>query len=124
MSLPVSELNAEQQKEGSTAASLSEIARDGYPSLAGLMHSSSDIAIFRRFGELNMLHLLRLQAELQHMEFELQKIREEDAMSNDPIRECYAKDFAAMRDNEEIGDSEQYEQLVKIGTKLQEYIMF
>ncbi|KAH4014499.1 hypothetical protein HBI70_177620 [Parastagonospora nodorum] len=121
MDLPASELSAEQQKEGATVASMREKARDGYPSLAELMHSSPDNAIFRRFGELNMLHLLRLQAELQNMESELQKIREEDSMSNDPIRECYAKDFTAMRDNEEIGDSEQYEQLVRIGTKLQEY---
>jgi hypothetical protein len=104
-------------------ASMGKPARDGYPSLAELMHSNPDNAIFRRFGELNMLHLLRLQAELQYMEFELQKIRDEDAISNDPIRECYVKDFLAMRDNEEVGDSVQYEQLIKIGTKLQEYSM-
>ncbi|KAF1845020.1 uncharacterized protein K460DRAFT_416351 [Cucurbitaria berberidis CBS 394.84] len=120
MSLPVStSSSAQQPKEDVTTTSLTEKARDGYPSLAWLMHLYPDNAIFRRFGELNMLHLLRLQAELQDMENELQKIREEDTMSDDLIRMCHAKDFRAMRDNEE--DSEQYELLISIGKKLQEY---
>jgi uncharacterized protein DUF6594 len=113
-----------QSKEDVMGSSSLEKAHDGYPSLAWLMHSYPGYAIFRRFEELNLLYLLRLQAELQDMEHELQKIREEDTQSNDPIRMCYVKDFRAMRDNEEIGDSEQYEQLINIGKKLQEYSTF
>jgi hypothetical protein len=94
---------------------------DGYPTLAWLMSSYPDKAVFRRFGELNLLNLLRLQAELQEMEHQLKVIRKEDAESRDPTRACYAKDFRAMRDNQELGDSEQYELLIQVGLKLQEY---
>ncbi|XPS92847.1 hypothetical protein M3J09_002224 [Ascochyta lentis] len=121
MSLPISESKSQKPQNGANVTDLTERSRDGYPSLAGLMRSCPDYAIFRRFGELNLLHLLRLQSELQDMENELQKIREEDTYSNDPIRMCYATDFCAMRDNEEVGDSEQYEQIVRIGVKLKEY---
>ncbi|OAQ60275.2 hypothetical protein VFPPC_10699 [Pochonia chlamydosporia 170] len=96
-------------------------ARDGYPTLAKLMGSYPDTAIFRRFTELNLLNLLRLQAEIQEMEHELQQIRVEDAESHDQIRRTYSKDFRSMRDNEEDGDSEQLDLLIRIGGKLQEY---
>lgn len=86
------------------------------------MHAYPDNAILRRFDELNLLHLLRLQAELQDMENTLGKIREEDEESRDVIRVSYVKDFRAMRDGKEDGgDSEQYGLLVEIGTKLQAY---
>ncbi|KAL2011660.1 hypothetical protein VTN00DRAFT_4378 [Thermoascus crustaceus] len=94
---------------------------DGYPKLARLMASYPETAIFRRFGELNMINILRLQAELQDMECQLQEIRNEDAQSNDPIRQSYVKDFRLMRDWVENGDSLQHELLVSIGEKLREY---
>lgn len=96
-------------------------ALDGYPKLARLMSLSSETAIFRRFGELNMLNLLRLQAELHDLEHQLQEIRDEDSQSNDPIRASYVTDFRLMRDWRETGDSLQYDLLVSIGEKLQEY---
>lgn len=94
---------------------------DGYPALAWLMGSKPDQAIFRTFNELTILNLLRLQAELQDMERQLQVTRQEDITSGDADREAYAKDFRTMRDNKDDGDSEQYDQLVEIGKKLQEY---
>ena len=121
MSRPPSRPATGSLGESATGASFLEKARDGYPTLAWLMRSYPDNAIFRRFTELNILNLLRLQAEINEMEHQLEKIREEDIGSQDPIRTIYAKDFRAMRDNEELGDSEQYGQLVQIGSKLQEY---
>lgn len=93
----------------------------GYPKLARLMSLEPDTAIIRRFGDLNMLNILRLQAELHDMERELKQTREEDAKSNDAIRTAYNKDFRLMRDWQETGDSEQYDLLIRIGSKLQEY---
>lgn len=56
------------------------------------------------------------------MENTLGKIREEDEESRDVICVLYVKDFCAMRDGkEDSGNSEQYNLLVKIGTKLQAY---
>ncbi|KAK5053171.1 hypothetical protein LTR84_002145 [Exophiala bonariae] len=93
----------------------------GYPKLAQLMDREPETAIVRRFGRLNMLNILRLQAEIQDMERELDQILEEDAKSGDAIRESYTKDFRLMRDWREAGDSEQYDLLVNIGSRLQEY---
>ena len=96
---------------------------DGYPKLASLMGRYPETRIFRQFGELNLLNLLHLQAELQDLEHQLQEIREEDdfAKSEDLIRSSYVTDFRLMRDWRESGDSLQYDLLVGIGEKLREY---
>ena len=44
----------------------------GYPKLALLMGEFPDVAIFRRFGSLSALNLMRIQAELIKIEEELQ----------------------------------------------------
>ena len=93
----------------------------GYPKLAKLMSDASETAIFRSFKELNMMNLLRLQAELHDMEHQLQVIRDEDAQSGDPVRVSYALDFRSMRDWKETGDSLQYDLLESIGAKLEQY---
>lgn len=107
--------------EDTVVPSAAHQAQDGYPKLARHMAYSLDNAIFRRFGQLNILNLLRLQAELQVLEKQLEDIRMEDIESTDPIRKTYSKDFCSMRDNEETGDSEQHDQLILIGKKLDEY---
>src|SRR2546429_531863 len=43
----------------------------GYPKLATLIGEFPDVAIFRRFGTLTMLNLMRLQAELIEIEEDL-----------------------------------------------------
>ena len=45
----------------------------GYMQLAGLMSRYPEGAIFRRFGEMTMLHLLYLQGRLQDLESQYQK---------------------------------------------------
>ncbi|KAI4129760.1 MAG: hypothetical protein LQ338_002070 [Usnochroma carphineum] len=94
---------------------------EGYQKLAQLMSLSTETAIFRRFQALNASNLLRLQAELQDMEHQLEEIRSEDAQSGDPVRAGYVNDFRLMRDWKDTGDSLQYDLLVSIGSKLQEY---
>jgi hypothetical protein len=54
-----------------------------YPKLSTFMASWPDVAIFRRFGALNAQNLLFLQAEITHLERELQVIRESNALNND-----------------------------------------
>ncbi|KAL9078111.1 MAG: hypothetical protein Q9157_002966 [Trypethelium eluteriae] len=98
-----------------------KLAPVGYPKLARMMSFSSETTIFRRFRELHMLNLLRLQAELHDMEHELQEIRREDAESNDPVRMDYAQDFHLMRDSADTNDSLQYDLLNRIGQKLKDY---
>jgi hypothetical protein len=56
------------------------ISTKGYARVAHLMARSNtgDLAIFRKFGELNMLNLLRLQAELQFLHDKLRVAYEKD----------------------------------------------
>ncbi|KAI4917702.1 hypothetical protein J4E85_009794 [Alternaria conjuncta] len=56
----------------------------GYPKLAILMGEDPDVAIFRRFGALNALVLMRLQAELIEIEKELRTKQGEDDMAGPP----------------------------------------
>lgn len=97
------------------------MADRGYPKLAVLMSLHSETAVFKRFGSLNMLNLLRLQAELQDMESELAQIQEDDEKSGDDVRKKYVTDFRLMRDFKDVGDSEQLDLLGEIGKKLEEY---
>src|SRR5215471_13469743 len=52
-----------------------------YTKLSEFMGSWSDVAIFRRFANLNAENLLFLQAELLHLEHELQNHRKEASKS-------------------------------------------
>ena len=85
------------------------------------MGTHNETAIFRRFGELNMLNLLSLQAELTDLEIELQNIRDADEVAEDPARNLYAIDFHEMRKRGDERDDQQWQMLLRIREKLQEY---
>lgn len=91
----------------------------GYSKLARFMSQNRDAAIFRRFGLLNMMNLLRLQAELQDLEQQLKEVWKEDREAVSPRRD-FGKDFRTMRHHMEA-DSTQYDMLEEIGLKLREY---
>jgi hypothetical protein len=94
---------------------------EGYPRLADMMERSTETAIFRRFGALNALNLLRLQAELHDLEHELEEVIKEDFRSKDSIRAGYSTDFKLVARWAQDGDSIYHETLVKIGEKLEQY---
>lgn len=95
----------------------------GYPKLASLMAASAPAAIFRKFGDLQMINVLRLQARLQDLEQEYQDIKAEDVTSGELDRESLVKDFRQMQEMAESvdGESEQYDVLNKIQVALKEY---
>ena len=93
----------------------------GYPKLAALMGAHHETTIFRRFGKLNMLNLLSLQAELTDLEVKLENVVKEDEDSGDEYRMLYAVDFREMRDHANDADNLQWQMLLDIRAKLQEY---
>ena len=93
----------------------------GYPKLAALMGSHQETAIFRRFGMLNMLNLLSLQAELTDFEVQLESIIQEDETSGDTNRMLHAIDFRELRAYAKEGDDLHWQMLLDIRAKLQEY---
>jgi hypothetical protein len=57
----------------------------GYPSVAAHLASSSELAVFRKFSNLNMRNLLYMQTELIMLEAELAELDREDASDNNRV---------------------------------------
>ncbi|KAI0517530.1 hypothetical protein F5B22DRAFT_109055 [Xylaria bambusicola] len=93
-----------------------------YRGLASLMGNYGDTAIFRRFRMLNLQSLLHMQAEIVHLEQELQEIYQEDKESTDPVRQSYQSNWKAMEDSSRTGgDSLQRSKLLEVREKLEKY---
>ena len=98
----------------------------GYFKLASLMSREKDVAIFRRFDDLNILSLLELQAEIVDLEKDLRRQRRADeTMGNgaqqqppgQPDPSYYSGNFKLSRES----NSGQYSKLKSIREKLKEY---
>ena len=89
----------------------------GYYKLADLMSNDKDIAIFRRFDDLNLLCLLSLQAEI----LELRQILRRTCFVDDTVGEenekKYSGNFKLSRDD----GSEQHKRIEVLREKLREY---
>lgn len=97
---------------------------EGYAKIARLMSDDTGLAIFRRFGELNMQHLLYLQAELAELENELDELsRLEYSQTHDPFRHSFARSWCALKSSseEEGAAGQQWEQVLEIQRKMRKY---
>jgi hypothetical protein len=92
---------------------------EGYAKLASFMGLHDEYAIYRRFRQLNAQNLLYLQAELTHLERELRNLAQRD--SSVPEREFFAKDWWSLSQTENDNDAEQWEKVLEIRQKLEEY---
>ncbi len=89
----------------------------GYPRLAALMGKEKDVAIFRRFDDLNMLCLLSLQAEIVQLETEFKiECIADDTSGLRPALE-YSGNFKLARNN----TSAQHTKLKTIRELIREY---
>ncbi|RYC54083.1 hypothetical protein CHU98_g12126 [Xylaria longipes] len=95
----------------------------GYPRLASLMGAHPEMAAFRRFGSLNALNLLYLQAELIGIENKLQKQAKTDAESGHFERSIYHRDWQTLTESVAIegGNSTQWHTMSEARDKLKEY---
>lgn len=92
----------------------------GYPKVAHLMGSRPHYAIFRKFGRLTILNLLRLQAELLAVEDEIEHCLVKDDSSSDTNVKSYAVNFRKLN-NAKAPHDEQRELLAKSLKKLANY---
>jgi hypothetical protein len=93
----------------------------GYPKLAAVTELQPEVAIYRRFGALNALNVLYLQAELEDLE---EKLRAQQAKDDsDPMgkKSLYAKTWFRLKDSAFDGDTEQLHLVMKIRETLKEY---
>ena len=95
-----------------------------YPKLSRFMGSWPDVAIFRRFGNLNVENLLFLQAEISHLEARLRTLRQEEDDRKDPKGLAAQRSWFELSQPDENGnESEQWELMQDIREKLKEYSM-
>lgn len=94
---------------------------EGYAKIAQLMGYSPELGILRRFGALNTQNLLYLQAELMHMEYDLQNLAEVDRSSNITQRVIYTKDWWSLSHSKIDGNEKQWQKVLEIRSKLKEY---
>lgn len=93
---------------------------DCYSGLAEWQSKWPEYSIFRRFGAMNARNLLYMQAELMHLEDELQQITEED-MEPDK-RLSYHKNWLELsKPGTNGGYGIQWEKMKEIRAKLNEY---
>ncbi|KAK7962942.1 uncharacterized protein PG986_003767 [Apiospora aurea] len=97
---------------------------EGYAKISQLMGCQDTCAMYRRFGRLNSLNLLYLQAELTHLEEELEILAKRDAA--DPERRFHARDWWSLsQHNDDDADdeeaAEQWEKVLEIREKLEQY---
>jgi len=92
---------------------------EGYPAIAQLMGNHDEMAIVRRFKELNMQDILYLQAEIIHLKDELRERELQD--KEDPEREHLAKDWWSLAHAEDEEGKYRWSTLLEIRKKLQEY---
>jgi hypothetical protein len=71
---------------------------EGYTRLAQLMGSQEEFAIMRQFRVLNAQKLLYLQAEITHLEAEVEQLAKRD--SSHVERQYYAKDWWSLSQGE------------------------
>ena len=95
----------------------------GYNKLAILMSKNPEVAILRRFGTLNMLNLLYLQAELAELERKFETAYLDDAVSNNADVREFCKSMVALRKSKDGPNGDQLEQFLAIQGKLEKYSM-
>jgi hypothetical protein len=95
---------------------------EGYAKIATLMSYHEELSIFKRFARLTYQNLLYLQAELTHLEADLDQLVERDgALSS---RAAYASHWWHLAQSDEDHDNgEQWDKVVQIRKKLKEYRM-
>ena len=100
----------------------------GYPKLAGRMGLSPELAIFRRFGGLNVRTLLYMQAELVYLENELQKCELDDShAASQDYRSRYRRNWFWLKESVQHPEGVQSRQVrlvLEIKEKLKEYSEF
>ncbi|KAL1643913.1 hypothetical protein SLS58_004588 [Diplodia intermedia] len=111
----------DEETASSDASSLPSDPPAGYPKFAELMSAIPETAVFRRFGALNALNLLYLQAELIHIEQDLREVQLSDHRSQEGDKSLYAKNWFFLSVSEKDGDEEQIKLVERAREKLDKY---
>ncbi|MCJ1269864.1 hypothetical protein MMC22_009757 [Lobaria immixta] len=92
-----------------------------YTRLAALIGNHEELALFRRFAALNAKSLLYMQAELVHLEAELENIANEDSYSGHGEKDSFEVSFSKLKDSCGTENDLQWRRVLEIRHKLKEY---
>lgn len=98
-----------------------EGTRDVYPGLAKVMGPHNDLALYRKFADLNARNLLYMQAEIMLLERELWTIAFVDQHSKDADRESYSQRAEKMIRSSGGDGGRQWDKVIEIREKLKGY---
>jgi hypothetical protein len=96
----------------------------GYRRLATFMAEVDDVVIFRKFQKLNILNLLRLQAELAALELSYEAACDSDDNSTNIKEQGFTQSFYELREHGNISPGSQLELLDRINETLAKYSTF
>ena len=91
----------------------------GYSNLAALMGEQVELAIFRGFRSIGLRNLLYLQAEVLHLEEDLQFLATRDHAHSD--RQFHATDWWSLSQGQSEGDTEQWAKILELRGALERY---
>ena len=94
---------------------------DGYAKVAQLMCHSREFGMIRGFGALQVENILFLQAQVNQLEGELQKIVERDRIANHPQHPFYHRCWWSLNHSADFGNQEQLGKRHEIRAALKEY---
>jgi hypothetical protein len=94
---------------------------EGYSQVADFMSHAGEMAMFRRFGRLNVENLLYLQAELVQLEKELADLAKPEQQPCHPNAPKYRSNWSYLRHSDRDGHGEQWQKILEIRSKLKEY---
>ena len=97
---------------------------EGYRALAQFFNNEPGMAILSRFGTLNIQNLLYMQAEIFHLERELQSIASEDSSSPCAERQDYRYSVVNLQSSLDGMESFQWEKILEIREKLERYSIY
>lgn len=95
---------------------------EGYHKLATLIGSDCGLSIYRRFAKMNSRNLLYLQAELVHLEAELENIILED--NGDTEKKLFCCSLFHLKHSSDAPDGDlaiQWQKVLEIRKLLREY---
>lgn len=92
---------------------------EGYAKVAQLMGEHPEFAIFRRFRALNMQDMLYLQAEITHLEAELNQVEQDNPSHGN--RKNHAYDWWSMANGQGEGGTTQWAIVQEMRDKLEKY---
>ncbi|KAL8790942.1 MAG: hypothetical protein Q9213_000367 [Squamulea squamosa] len=94
-----------------------------YNRLTRVIANHGEMSIFRRFDTLNLKNLLYMQAELVHLEADLERLEKADRDSTDPREKNHRYFVLDLKESGSMVEGSHWEKYQEIQQKIQAYTL-